>query len=90
MSKKNQNIPQVSLLLRLVCAGYLLYTAWDIREAFQDGIHFVIFAIVFAVAGLVLGAHSLTKLIRQEFMVKPPASPAEDEEIKDCEEQSDE
>jgi len=90
MSKNNQKIPQASLFLRLLCAGYLLYTAWDIRDAFQDGIHFVIFAIVFAVVGLVLGIHSVVKLIRQEFMATPKSTASEDEEIKDCEDQSDE
>ena len=90
MSNSKHKIPQGSLILRLLCAGYLLYTAWDIREAFQDGIHFVIFAIVFAAVGLVLGIHSLRCLIRQEFLAKPAAPAAEDEEIKDCEEQSDE
>ena len=89
MSKNNQKIPQFSLILRLFCAGYLLYTAWDIREAFQDGIHFVIIAAVFVAVGLALGIHSLIKLIRQEFLATPRPA-AEDEEINDSEEQSDE
>ena len=52
------------LILRILCGGYLIHTAWGLREAFSEGIVFVIGAIVFAVAGAVIIGVSLKALAK--------------------------
>lgn len=91
MKQERKNPNQVSLLLRLLCGGYLVYTAWDLRGAFQDSPLFIVAAIVFAVVGLALGGISLYQLIKTgDFFDKPAAVEEAAEESKDCEEQLDE
>lgn len=91
MKKERSKPPQFSLILRLLCGGYLLYTAWGLREAFQEGPYYIVFAIIFAGVGLALAVHSIVKLVRKEYTENKPLIPTgEDEESKDCEEQSDE
>ena len=90
MKNNANNTPQISLILRLLCGGYLVYTAWDLRDAFQKGPHFIVFAIIFAVIGLVLAGHSLMQLWKEFSVDKTEATLAEDNESNDSEEQSDE
>ncbi len=85
MQNKKTQTPQTSLILRLVCGGYLLYLAWDLRSAFQDSPLYLAAAIVFGAAGLVLAIHSLRALTAQHYFRK-----TDTESNKDREEQIDE
>ena len=64
MSKEGNTPNQSILILRLLCGGYLIHTAWGLREAFSEGIVFIIGAIVFAVAGAVIIYISLKSLVK--------------------------
>lgn len=67
-----RDVTQVTLLLRLVCGGYLLYLAWELRDAVfgpERQLGFILAAAVFAVAGLLLCIFSLRGLIRREYVI---------------------
>ena len=73
-----RDVTQVTLLLRLVCGGYLLYLAWELREAVfgpERQLAFILAAALFAVVGLLLCVFSLRGLIRKEYVV-----PSDEEE----------
>ena len=70
-----RQVTQVTLLLRLVCGGYLLYLAWGLREAVfgpERQLGFILAAAVFAVVGLLLCGFSLRGLIRREYETPDP------------------
>ena len=73
-----RDVTQVTLLLRLVCGGYLLYLAWELREAVfgpKRQLAFILAAALFAVIGLLLCVFSLRGLIRKEYVM-----PSDEEE----------
>lgn len=73
-----RDVTQVTLLLRLVCGGYLLYLAWELREAVfgpERQLVFILAAALFAVVGLLLCVFSLRGLIRKEYVM-----PSDEEE----------
>ena len=73
-----RDVTQVTLLLRLVCGGYLLYLAWELRETVfgpERQLAFILAAALFAVVGLLLCVFSLRGLIRKEYVM-----PSDEEE----------
>ena len=73
-----RDVTQVTLLLRLACGGYLLYLAWELREAVfgpERQLAFILAAALFAVVGLLLCVFSLRGLIRKEYVM-----PSDEEE----------
>ena len=73
-----RDVTQVTLLLRLVCGGYMLYLAWELREAVfgpERQLAFILAAALFAVVGLLLCVFSLRGLIRKEYVM-----PSDEEE----------
>ena len=73
-----RDVTQVTLLLRLVCGGYLLYLAWELREAVfgpERQLAFILAAALFSVIGLLLCVFSLRGLIRKEYVM-----PSDEEE----------
>ncbi|MGM9590842.1 MAG: hypothetical protein ACI3V0_11845 [Faecousia sp.] len=88
MSNSSNNLPQVSLLLRLLGGGYLVYLAWDLRSAFSDGLIFIFAAAAFALVGGALLVHSIWKLARHEYFRKEPIQ--ETESTEDWEESTNE
>lgn len=84
---KNRDVskpPQISLILRILCGGYLIYLAWDLLGAIHDGLLYLAAVAVFALVGILLIGHSGLKLYRKEFTRANSADP------NDCEEQNDE
>ena len=72
---------QVTLILRLACGAYLLYLAWELRDAVfgpERQLGFILAAAVFAVIGLLLCVFSLRGLIRKEYVM-----PSDEEESAD-------
>ena len=94
MKKEPTKPAQISLLLRMAGGGYLMYLAWDLREAFRDGPHFLIFAVLFAIIGAVLLGHCIYKFVKKEYIPNSPfyaPLPQENEgKSNECEEQIDE
>lgn len=74
----SQKPPQVSLLLRLLGGGYLVYLAYDLIKSSQGDVKFIFAAAVFGVVGAVLFVHSLLTLVRSDYFRNSP--PPKDEE----------
>ena len=94
MKKEPTKPAQISLLLRMVGGGYLLYIAWDLPSAFRDGPHLLNFAELFALIGAGLLGHSIYKFIKKEYIPNSPfyapLPQNEEEKFNECEEQNDE
>ena len=76
-----KDVTQVTLILRLACGAYLLYLAWELRDAVfgpERQLGFILAAAVFAVIGLLLCVFSLRGLIRKEDVI-----PSDEEESAD-------
>lgn len=76
-----KDVTQVTLILRLACGAYLLYLAWELRDAVfgpERQLGFILAAAVFAVIGLLLCVFSLRGLIRKEYVI-----PSDEEESTD-------
>ena len=76
-----KDVTQVTLILRLACGAYLLYLAWELRDAVfgpEWQLGFILAAAVFAVIGLLLCVFSLRGLIRKEYVI-----PSDEEESAD-------
>lgn len=73
MKKEPHLYAQSTLLLRLLAGGYLVYTAWDIREAVAENPLFIIAIVAFAVIGTALLAHAGWKLCKGEYEGGPAA-----------------
>ena len=76
-----RDVTQVTLILRLACGAYLLYLAWELRDAVfgpERQLGFILAAAVFAVIGLLLCVFSLRGLIRKEYVI-----PSDEEESAD-------
>ena len=67
MNTGSNNPTQLSLFLRILGGGYLVYLAWGLRGAIQDSPLFQVAVIVFAAVGLLLVGHSGWKLLRKEY-----------------------
>lgn len=76
-----KDVTQVTLILRLACGAYLLYLAWELRDAVfgpERQLGFILAAAVFAVIGLLLCVFSLRGLVRKEYVI-----PSDEEESAD-------
>ena len=74
----SQKPPQVSLLLRLLGGGYLVYLAYDLFQSSQGEVKFLIAAALFGLVGAALFVHSLLTLVRSDYFRNSP--PPQDEE----------
>ncbi|MBQ7871276.1 MAG: hypothetical protein IJ357_03965 [Oscillospiraceae bacterium] len=86
MNNEANKPSQISLFLRLLGGGYLVYLAWDLRGAIHDSPLFLIAVIVFGVVGAALLIHTILKFVRHEYIRNDPAP--ESENTEDCEERS--
>ena len=84
MNDKN-TLPQSSLILRVLGGGYLVYLAWDMREAFSDGLFYAAAIIVFAVVGALLAGHSIWVLVNHQYFRKDTETNSEEMEESDNE-----
>ena len=76
--------PQISLILRLLGGGYLLYLAWSLLGTANGNTVYILAAVFFALVGAVLLLHTLLKISRGEYISAPP--PPEDGESENNEE----
>jgi hypothetical protein len=88
MKEKNTSRPpKLSLWLRILCGGYLLYLAYGLLPSIQETPLYIAAVAVFALVGLVLAVHSIVKLCRREYA---GADDAQQDDPNTNEEQSDE
>ena len=66
-----ENNPKPTTLIylasRLFAGGYLLYTAWNLRDAISKGILFIVAIIAFGIIGALLVVHSGLKICKGEY-----------------------
>ena len=61
------NPSQISLILRLLGGGYLLYLAWSLLGTANGNTVYILMAVFFALVGAVLVLHTLLKISRGEY-----------------------
>lgn len=81
MSNNSNTPPDSKLLLRLLGGGYLLYLAWDLREAIrEEGPLFLAAVIVFAAVGLFIIVKTLRELANHGYFKSAAKKSTEDSE----------
>ena len=67
MSKTPAKHDQLSLTLRIAAGAYLLYSAWKLREAIAEKPLFLVFIVLFVIAGAFIAGHAAWRLIKGEY-----------------------
>ena len=67
MSKTPAKHDQLSLTLRIAAGGYLLYSAWKLREAIAEKPVFLVFIVLFVIAGAFIAGHAAWRLIKGQY-----------------------
>ena len=73
------NPSQISLILRLLGGGYLLYLAWSLLGTADGNTIYILMAVFFALVGAVLLLHTLLKISRGEYTGPAPPDDGESE-----------
>ena len=81
MSKTPAKHDQLSLTLRIAAGAYLLYSAWKLREAIAEKPVFLVFIILFVIAGAFIAGHAAWRLINGQYD-KPGEEEAEESEAE--------
>ena len=77
--KGTGNPSQISLILRLLGGGYLLYLAWSLLGTADGNTVYILMAVFFALVGAVLVLHTLLKISRGEYTGPTPPADGESE-----------
>lgn len=77
--KGTGNPSQISLILRLLGGGYLLYLAWSLLGTADGNTVYILMAVFFALVGAVLLLHTLLKISRGEYTGPTPPVDGESE-----------
>ena len=81
MSKTPAKHDQLSLTLRIASGLYLLYSAWKLREAIAEKPVFLVFIVLFVIAGAFIAGHAAWRLIKGQY-----DQPGEEDESEETEE----
>ena len=81
MSKTPDKHDQLSLTLRIAAGLYLLYSAWKLREAIAEKPVFIVFIVLFVIAGAFIAGHAAWRLIKGQY-----DQPGEEDESEETEE----
>ena len=73
------NPSQISLILRLLGGGYLLYLAWSLLSTAGGNTVYILMAVFFALVGAVLLLHTLLRISRGEYTRPTPPDSGESE-----------
>lgn len=84
--ESGQKPPQVSLLLRLLGGGYLVYLAYGLFKDGQGKAQFLAAAVLFALVGGALFLHSLITLVKSGYFSNSPP-PGEEQEPEEAPEE---
>ena len=77
--KGTGNPSQISLILRLLGGGYLLYLAWSLLGTADGNTVYILMAVFFGLVGAVLLLHTLQKISRGEYTGPTPPADGESE-----------
>ena len=77
--KGTGNPSQISLILRLLGGGYLLYLAWSLLGTADGNTVYILMAVFFGLVGAVLLLHTLLKISRGEYTGPTPPADGEAE-----------
>ena len=77
MSKEPAKHDQLSLTIRIAAGCYLLYSAWKLRDAIAEKPLFLVFIVLFVIAGAFIAGHAAWRLIRGQYD-KPGDIPEEE------------
>ena len=77
--KGTGNPSQISLILRLLGGGYLLYLAWSLLGTADGNTVYILMAVFFGLVGAVLMLHTLLKISRGEYTGPTPPADGESE-----------
>ena len=77
--KGTGNPSQISLILRLLGGGYLLYLAWSLLGTADGNTVYILMAVFFGLVGAVLLLHTLLKVSRGEYTGPTPPADGESE-----------
>ena len=77
--KGTGNPSQISLILRLLGGGYLLYLAWSLLGTADGNTVYILMAVFFGLVGAVLLLHTLLKISRGEYTGPTPPADGESE-----------
>ena len=78
MPDKGGKPEQITLILRLLCGGYLIYLAWGLFKDGAGGL-FLAAGAVFALAGAALLVFTLRTMMRREDQEDEPPEPSSDD-----------
>ena len=67
MQNESKSPSLMYLAIRLVAGIYLIYTAWDLRNAIAESPFFIIAIVAFAVIGAVLTVRSGIKIVKGSY-----------------------
>ena len=77
--KGTGNPSQISLILRLLGGGYLLYLAWSLLGTADGNTVYILMAVFFGLVGAVLLLYTLLKISRGEYTGPTPPADGESE-----------
>ena len=77
--KGTGNPSQISLILRLLGGGYLLYRAWSLLGTADGNTVYILMAVFFGLVGAALLLHTLLKISRGEYTGPTPPADGESE-----------
>ena len=88
MKQEPKLYTQMYLYIRLLAGGYLLYTAWKIRDGIAEQPLLLIALAAFVIIGIAMAGHAGWKLWKGEYEggkadVKPAEEEAETEETEE-------
>ena len=81
MTKEPTKHDQLSLTLRIAAGLYLLYSAWKLREAIAEKPVFLVFIVLFVIAGAFIAGHAAWRLIKGQYD-QPGAEETEESEAE--------
>ena len=77
--KGTGNPSQISLILRLLGGGYLLYLAWSLLGTADGNTVYILMSVFFGLVGAVLLLYTLLKISRGEYTGSTPPADGESE-----------
>lgn len=80
MGKTPTKHDQLSLTLRIAAGAYLLYSAWKLREAVAEKPLFLVFIVLFVIAGAFIAGHAARRLWKGQYATPGEEDAEESEE----------